>query len=137
MLENRARKILVADNDEDVLVALERILQDGGYDTTTVLSSAEAHKLLSVGKFDLLVLDDFLSDKDSAQILTECRGSGNTLLAVVTYHRFPSLDKETQLRELGVSALVSKSAHSELVAIVDHLLKPYTVGQRTAFDSIT
>ncbi len=41
-----ARKILVADNDEDVLVALERVLEDDGYATTTAISSVETCELL-------------------------------------------------------------------------------------------
>jgi two-component system nitrogen regulation response regulator NtrX len=137
MSEHGVRKILVADNDEDVLVALERILEDGDYATTVALSAAETCKLLSEDRFDLLVLDDYLSDKDSVQTLTECKDAGITLLVVVTYHRFPSVDEEVRLRELGVRALVNKRAHSELVEIVDHLLKARGPGPRIAFDTMT
>ena len=105
--------------------------------TTTVLSSAEACKLLSEGKFDLFVLDDYLSDKDSVQMLAECRRSGISLLAVVTYHRSPSFDEEARLRELGVCALVSKSAHSELVEIVHYLLSPRTARNRNGLHTMT
>jgi CheY-like chemotaxis protein len=132
-----AGKILVADNDEEVLVALERALEERGYATTVALSGAEACKLLTEGGFDLLVLDDYLSDRDSVQTLAECRSAGIALLAVVTYHRFPSFDEEARLRKLGVRALVNKRAHSELIEIVDHLLKPREAGQGFAFESIT
>ena len=137
MRGNDAGKILVVDNDEDVLVALERALEERGYATTVVLSGAEACKLLSEGGFDLLVLDDYLSDRDSVQTLTECRSAGIGLLAVVTYHRFPSIDQAARLRELGVRALIDKRAHSDLIEIVDHLLTPVSAGQRCAFESIT
>ena len=137
MRGNDAGKILVVDNDEDVLVALERALEERGYATTVVLSGAEACKLLSEGGFDLLVLDDHLSDRDSVQTLTECRSAGIGLLAVVTYHRFPSIDQAARLRELGVRALIDKSAHSDLIEIVDHLLTPLSAVQRSAFESIT
>jgi CheY-like chemotaxis protein len=137
MPEYTAGRILVADNDEEVLVALERALEERGYATTVALSGAEACKLLAEGGFDLLVLDDYLSDRDSVQTLAECRNAGIGLLAVVTYHRFPSFDEEARLRELGVRALVNKRAHSELIEIVDHLLKPRWAGQGFAFESIT
>lgn len=137
MPKHDAGKILVADNDEDVLVALECVLEEKGYATTVALSGAETCKLLSEGSFDLLILDDYLSDRDSAQTLTECKNFGITLLVVVTYNRFPSLDEEARLRNLGVRALVNKRAHAELIAIVDHLLKPRGGGQRFAFESIT
>ena len=40
MPETKLERILLADNDEDVLVALERTLEDRGYATATALSHA-------------------------------------------------------------------------------------------------
>jgi len=130
-------KILVADDDEHVLIAVESILEEMGYDTTVAVSSAEACALLCRGGFDLLILDDYLSDADSVQTLAACRSAGIRTLVVVTYHRFPSFDEEKRLRGLGVSALVNKQAHCELVEIVGHLLKPQALATRWTFDSIT
>lgn len=137
MRDYEVSKILVADNDEDVLVTLERILEDGGYATTTALSSAEAARLLSDGSFDLLVLDDCLSDKHSVQILAECRQSNIAILTVVTYHLFPSADDEALLRQLGVCALVNKRAHSELVEVVHYLLTRHCSGFGDRLDYMT
>lgn len=136
MPEKVLRRILIADNDEDVLVSLERILEGGGYTTTTALSHVEASQLLSRSTFDLFVLDDYLSDTDSIQVLTELRRGGTAPLVVVTYHHFPSFHEEKQLRALGVSALVNKRAHLELVQIVDYLLEPQTAGHHE-FDTMT
>jgi CheY-like chemotaxis protein len=44
--ERKLERILLADNDEDVPVGLERTLEDRGYATATALSHAEASKLL-------------------------------------------------------------------------------------------
>jgi two-component system, NtrC family, nitrogen regulation response regulator NtrX len=137
MPDNHAGTILVVDNDEDVLIALERVLEEKGYATTLAVSGAEASKLLSKWRFDLLVLDDYLSDRDSVQTLAECRSAGLSSLVIVTYHRLPSLDEEARLRELGVTALVNKRAHRELIEIVDHLPTPRWGGQRLAFDTMT
>jgi CheY-like chemotaxis protein len=137
MPEQRLRKVLLADNDEDVLVALERTLEDGGYATATAVSHAEASKLFSQDAFDLCVLDDYLSDKDSIQVLNEFRRAGTTPVVIVAYHRFPSPHEEKQLRALGVSALVNKRAHSELARIVCQLLEPITARHRAAFDDMT
>src|SRR6266576_4854147 len=126
MAEKKSGRILLAENDKDVLVALARTLENGGHTTVAVLSYEEASSMLSRTTFDLLVLDDYLSDKDSIQSLTEFRGAGMTMLVIVTYYRFPSFHVERQLRALGVSALVNKSAHSELVEMIDQLLKPQT-----------
>jgi DNA-binding NtrC family response regulator len=137
MNNNVSAKVLVADNDEDVLIALEGILEEKGYSTSLALSSAEACALLCKGDFDLLILDDCLSDAHSIQTLAACRSAGISTLAVVTYHRFPSFDEEARLRDLGVSALVNKQAHAELIEIVSHLLKPHSLAKQWTFETIT
>jgi DNA-binding NtrC family response regulator len=137
MPEKGLRRILLADNDEEVLLALEGTLEGSGYATATALSHEEALKHLSRDTFDLCVLDDYLGDKDSIQVLTEFQRAGMALLVIVTYHRPPSPHEEMQLRALGVSAFVSKRAHAELAQIVDQLLEPNTTLYRCEFDHMT
>ena len=137
MPETKLRRILLADNDEDVLLALERTLEDRGYTTATALSHPEACKLLAQARFDLWVLDDYLSDKDSIQVLSEFRREGMTPLVIVTYHHYPSSHEEQQLLSLGVVALVNKRAHSELSRMVDSLFEPRTTRHPDAFDVMT
>jgi DNA-binding response OmpR family regulator len=137
MTEKGPGRILLADNDVDVLVALERALENRGYATVAALNHEQASRVLSRTTFDLLVLDDYLPDKDSIQALTEFRRMGMTLLVIVTYYRYPSLHVEDQLRALGVSAFVGKRAHSELVRIIDNLLKPQTTRHCDEFESMT
>jgi DNA-binding NtrC family response regulator len=137
MTGNKSGRILLTDDDEDVLLALERTLENEGHNTVSVLSYEDASSMLSRTTFDLLVLDDYLSDKDSIQSLTEFRRAGTRMLVIVTYYRFPSFHVEKQLRALGVSGLVNKNAHSELVEMIDHLLKPQTGRHGDGFDSMT
>jgi DNA-binding NtrC family response regulator len=128
---------LIADNDEAVLIALEHTLENGGYSTTTAVNHDEARKLLSEHSFDLCVLDDYLSDTESVQVLSQLRGVGQRPLVIVTYHRFPALGYEEQLRSLGVSAFVNKGAHTELVEIVSRVLEPRKSWPHAAFDEMT
>ena len=137
MGENQQGKILVSDNDESILIALEGVLEEKGYATTVALSNAEACALLCKGGFDLLILDDFLSDADSVHTLVACRSAGMRTLVIVTYHRFPSVRQEGRLRDLGVSPLVNKRAHRELLEIVRHLLQPQAAVRRWELQSIT
>lgn len=124
MGQDELGKILIADNDEDVLVALERALQDEGYDTAVTVSGDVAFQILSTGAFDLLVLDDYLSDRHCIQVLTHFHRAGMKPLVVVTYHELPSRAERKKLRSLGVSTLVNKRAPIELVRTVHYLLRP-------------
>jgi DNA-binding response OmpR family regulator len=139
MRPNKEIKLLIADNDEGVLIELERVFEDEGYATTTVLTREEVSSLLCNGEYDLVVLDDFFSDGDSVDVLTNIQRSGMRPLIVVTFNRYPAPDQRARLRELGVSAFVDKLAHPEIVDIVRHLLapRPGVRARGDDFDSIT
>ena len=124
MQQNELPKILIADNDEHILLSLERTLEDEGYATTTAVTGRETIQTLSSGKFDLLVLDDCLSDAHCLQILAHCHSAGERPPVVVTYHRFPSPAEQRQLRSLGVNILVNKRDHAELLRNVRQMLQP-------------
>lgn len=136
MPNNTLKRILITDNDDAVLIALERVLEDEGYATETAVSYEEASRMLSESSFDLLVLDDYLSDSDSMQVLTDIPRSRRPLVAI-TYHRFPSPTEQAQLLSLGVSAFIHKRAHSELADIVRYLLEPYPGRHGEELDCIT
>lgn len=56
------KTVLVVDDDELVLIRLETLLQNDGYETATAWSGVQALELLRSSKFDLVLLDDYLPD---------------------------------------------------------------------------
>ena len=117
-------QILIVDDDEEVLVNMERVLEDQGYATATANSCGEAFASLSGRSFDLLVLDDHLSSKDSIEIVAELHGSElMPPFVVVTYYWRPSVGEQARLWRLGVSAVISKFAHEELAQTVRKMLE--------------
>ena len=125
MSAQRPGKVLIADNDEHVLLSLEWTLESEGYDTVVAFNDEEVMRILTEDACDLVVLDDHLSEKDSRQILADFPHAGIRPMVVITYHRFPTLDARKSLESLGVSAFISKQAHSELAHIVRYLLEPH------------
>ncbi len=55
------KKILVIDDDQDILELTELILQDSGYEVVTSLTAAILNDVLQL-KPDLIILDDWLED---------------------------------------------------------------------------
>lgn len=137
MRHKKQMNLLIADNDENVLIALERVFEDEGYATTTVVSHEEIATLMSEVDFDLIVLDDHLSDADSVQVLTDFQCAGLRPVVIVTFNRYPATDQRVRLRDLGVSALIRKTAHPEMVDIVGHLLAPRPHVRSDDFDCMT
>lgn len=64
-------KILIVDDDEDVLIELERLLEGEGYCTVTAWSGREALALSEKSQFDLLLVDEHLGDVDVGALWDE------------------------------------------------------------------
>jgi two-component system, OmpR family, response regulator ArlR len=62
-------KILIVDDDERVLIELERLLESEGYSTATAWGGREALALSEKSCFDLLLVDEHVSDVDGAALL--------------------------------------------------------------------
>jgi PleD family two-component response regulator len=64
-------KILIVDDDERVLIELERLLESEGYCTTTAWSVSEAMALSDQAEFDILLVDADLVHPESEQLFAE------------------------------------------------------------------
>ena len=63
------RKILIADCDEHVLINLERLLEDAGYDTATAWNAKEFRHLVNSRVFDLVLLNEYLPNAEYEDLL--------------------------------------------------------------------
>jgi len=64
----KKKHILIADIDGDLLTRLAIFFEDKGYETTTAWGGREALEQLYSGKFEVVLLSDYLPDVASAQI---------------------------------------------------------------------
>ena len=67
------KRILVVDDDEMVLMALDELLKPEGYDVQTVGSGKEALKNLEQGAFDLIMLDVIMPEMDGFELCKKIR----------------------------------------------------------------
>jgi DNA-binding response OmpR family regulator len=63
------KKILVVDDDPDILEQMEIVLKANGYDVTTASSAANAEELLIASQPDLAILDLMMEQMDSGFVL--------------------------------------------------------------------
>ncbi len=65
----KRKRVLIVDDDEHVLMVLQAMLENEGYDTTVTWEGHDALELLETWPFDLVLLDEHLPDIDSGTIL--------------------------------------------------------------------
>lgn len=84
--------ILIVDNDEDVLLALEWLLEQEGYHTTIDWGEHAALQLSDQRSFDLLLIDEELGKKNSAALLDELRQRQPGAALVLMHARKDTMD---------------------------------------------
>ncbi|MEW6552807.1 MAG: response regulator [Actinomycetota bacterium] len=117
------RKILLADDDPDVIEVLSMLLEDEGYETVTARDGGEAlEKLRSEGP-DLVILDLLMPNVDGFEFFTALRDPAyepwaNTPVIVLTSVREEVSRRRYELetgKAMGYSAYLEKPAEPDLL----------------------
>jgi DNA-binding response OmpR family regulator len=107
---SRAPSILICEDDQDVAALLNLMLQQDGFATRVVHSTAEARELLHQEHFDGMTLDLMLPDSDGISVLRELRANEKTRdlpVVVVSAHAEQGL-QELKGDALGVADWLDK-----------------------------
>jgi DNA-binding NtrC family response regulator len=116
------KKVLVADCHEEVLIALERMLEDAGFDTTTVWTAKDALRLLDSQDFDLVLVNEYLPDAECEDLLKALRKRNAPMPCVVMQPSAPEITDFTDLQALGAYDIVCKYAYRQIVELVSECL---------------
>jgi len=73
MKNSEKKKILLVDDDDGIVDAVKMILEDEGFDVTTIEDGNKVLKTVRVIKPDLVLLDLLLSGTDGREILKELK----------------------------------------------------------------
>ena len=118
---NQARKrILISDCDAEVLIALEHVLEDAGFDTTTACTIEETLRLLGQKQFDLVLAADHPPELNCEVLLHRSKSGGPPVVAMENLPRHPFV--ESYLLALGAKKIVHKWEPQEVQAAVRELL---------------
>jgi len=115
MPDQRAR-ILIVDDDENVLISLEWMLEGAGFSTATAWSGREAAELLRQSQFDLLLVDAHLFDLQSTDLFQDQPSPA------FRFMMFPGSDASQQRPAAGIDGTVCKWAHADITAKIRRCL---------------
>ncbi len=107
------KKILIVDDDQDVLIGLERALEDAGFSTTTAWGKEEALRLSEGPRFDLLLIDEGLCVLNFPILMSKIkRSQPRAVLLLMHTRKNPSAESDLP------TASACKWEHNEVTARV-------------------
>lgn len=116
------KRILIVEDDEQLLETFRTILVDEGYDTDTATTGLQAIEKVANARYDLLVLDiklpDIMGDKVARKIRRQ-----DEQIAIIVITGFPSLQDSIEALDVGIHDILLKPiSASELVKVVGEAL---------------
>ena len=109
-------RILVVDDDKDLLASLVAVLEGNGYVVDTAKSGKEAIEKSKAEYYDLALLDIRLPDMEGTELLTEMKDTFPKMVKIMITG-FPSLQNAVEALNKGADAYIIKPV------IIDNLLK--------------
>ena len=122
------QSILVIDDDKLMCLALARILVSAGYEVAQAYNGEEGLQKYRSGKFDLVITDLIMPDKEGIQIIRELRkeDSAIRIIAMSAGGRGGATDYLKWARLMGAKQCLSKPIRREelLGAVTSVLAAP-------------
>jgi DNA-binding response OmpR family regulator len=121
-VNNGSKKILVVDDDPDILIAIQAMLEDEGYVVETTEKGEYAEQLQAANYPDLILLDMLLSGKDGREITRLLKNQLDTKhIPIIMLSAHPGALKETLAA--GADDFLAKPFDIDtLLAKVEHYL---------------
>ena len=120
-------KILLLDDEEHLLNAVERVLADLGHSVDCTTDAQKAAGMIESGGYDFALVDFMMPVHDGAWFMKTARVPSNTKVLLMTAH----VDKDVikNMFKLGVRGYLIKPLEKE--ELIKHLAFHSTGGQQT------
>jgi CheY-like chemotaxis protein len=101
-------KILLADDEKDILLIYSELLAGNGHVVTAASNGNEVIRLLSETDFDMLILDLYMPQMDGFEAIQALRDKGYAMPVIVMTGHFPDDEVSARLEGLQVCAALRK-----------------------------
>ena len=120
-----AKKILVVDDDELVLIAIQELLSPLGFSVTILSNGPEALEKVSGDRFDLVILDVIMPEMNGFEVCQRIRKMDSYSETPILMLTAKSGEEDKQRgMEAGANLYLSKPiAPKRLIALVEEALK--------------
>ena len=115
--------ILIVDDEENLLVLLDRILSKDGFQVKTATNAYQALKLLENENFNLAILDIKMFPIDGITLLVELRRRSPTT-RVIMVTAYPTPDSRSECIKQGAAMFLTKPLDLNQLKSAAHSLAP-------------
>lgn len=117
-------KILIVDDEEDIVGTLRKHLKLEGYTVDIAQSAAEAFKKVQNDKYHIVLTDIVMPEMDGIELLREIK-SYDALTQVIMMTGYSTMDKTLSSLEFGANDYILKPFKSVeyLMEIIDYSIK--------------
>ena len=119
------KRILVVDDEQPLLHAIQLILNRHGYETLTACGGAECLEVLAQQAVDLVILDIMMPEVDGWEVLRQLKSQGeaDAIPVILLTAKAQSIDRLLGLEVFGVREYVTKPfARNDLLEKVAKIL---------------
>jgi DNA-binding response OmpR family regulator len=116
------KRVLIADCHDEVLITLEKLLEDAGFDTTTVWTGKDVLKFMQSEHFDLLLVNEYLPDAECEELLHALEKDQDQVPFIVMLPSAPEINDLKAFEMLGAAAVVNKYSYSRILEEVTECL---------------
>jgi DNA-binding NtrC family response regulator len=115
-------KILLIDDEPDILHVVSFLLRTEGFDVETASSAEQALQMLSQTTYDLAVSDYLMPSMDGIQLLQKVRGKKD-YTPFIFFSGNADNTHELKMTGLGAYQMLPKSQVKKLAAVINSTLK--------------
>ncbi len=118
-------RILIVDDERDILEVLKDILEDAGHDVTIAENGQKALELASKEKFDIILTDIIMPEKEGISMILELKAKNDELSIIAMSgggYAGPAFYLETAEGFGADRTLVKPITRAELLEAIDSLL---------------
>ena len=101
-------KILLADDELDILHIYSELLEGNGHHVSAVSNGAEVLERLEQADFDMLILDLYMPEMDGFEAIQALRDKGYTVPVIVMTGHYPDEEVNKRLEGLQVFTALRK-----------------------------
>jgi DNA-binding response OmpR family regulator len=130
------KRILVVDDEKDIVETLKDILERKGYITDTAETGKEAIEKSNREVYNLALLDIILPDIEGTELLTKLHGTMPRMMKIMVTGS-PSLQYAVKALNLGADAYVLKPVNpKELLRVVEEKLREQSEVERLSEEEV-